>query len=82
MLAQAYDLGGKSDSAIAVLDRFVTLPSLEREAVDAMFLAGAHKRLGELYEAKGDNADALKHYNAFLNCGRTRIPYFSPKFPK
>ena len=79
VLAQAYDLGGKPDSAIAVLDRFVTLPSFERDAQDGMFLAGAHKRLGELYEAKGNNADALKHYNVFLNLWKNADPVLQPR---
>jgi len=78
-LAQAYDLGGQSDSAIAVFNRFIDLPVAGRDAVDGNFLAGAHKRLGELYEAKGNNADALKHYNVFLRLWKNADPELQPK---
>ena len=78
-LARAYDLGGKPDSAIAVFTRFVEMPSAMRDYADGMFLAGAHKRLGELYDAKGDNAQALRHYNTFVALWKDADPELQPK---
>jgi tetratricopeptide (TPR) repeat protein len=66
LLARAFDLDGKPDSAIAVYERFVTTPLLERSEVDGVALPSVHKRLGELYEAKGDRDKALLHYRTFL----------------
>ena len=64
-IANAYDLAGNADSAIAVFARYVGAPNRSL-AVDYWSLAGAHKRLGELYEAKGNRAAATTEYAAFL----------------
>ena len=65
-LAQAYDLGGKPDSAIAVFERYVQSRHGTRLNTDATFLGPSLKRLGELYEAKGDRDSAAKHYARFV----------------
>jgi eukaryotic-like serine/threonine-protein kinase len=77
-LGQAYDLGGHADSAIAVFERYVTVPTVLR-ATDAYNLAGAHKRLGELYEAKGERQKAVSHYMIFLDLWKTADPELQPK---
>lgn len=66
LLGRAYDLGGKPDSAIATYSRFLTTPMLQRTDLDATFLPGIHKRLGELYEERGDRQLALAHYRTFI----------------
>src|SRR5678816_2593787 len=49
-IARAYDLAGNADSAAAVFERYIDAPKQgERIEFDAIALAGAHKRLGELY---------------------------------
>ncbi len=65
LTARAYDLAGESDSTIAVLRRFLDNPARE-PGFDAWFLAPSHKRLGELYEAKGDRENARVHYARFV----------------
>ena len=76
---QAYDLAGKPDSAIAMFDKYLNSGSLERVGVDAAFLAGTHKRLGELYEAKGDRERALSHYMSFVELWKDADPQLQPK---
>ena len=65
-LAYAYDRGGQRDSAIAAYERYIATPSSERMFVDALFLAAVHRRLGELYEAGGDDKRAAAHYERFV----------------
>jgi Acetylornithine deacetylase/Succinyl-diaminopimelate desuccinylase and related deacylases len=52
-LARLADQAGRTDSAIALYDRAFAAPSLQRYQLDAVQLAPALKRAGELYEAKG-----------------------------
>jgi tetratricopeptide (TPR) repeat protein len=74
-LAQAYDRLGNADSAIAVYERYVTTPSVFRLtddaeqgpfSDDATQLAPALKRLGELYEQRGNRAKARNYYLRFV----------------
>ena len=65
LLGWAYDMAGQKDSAIAVLDRYRRSPDLERSNLDQIFLAASLKRLGELYDAKGDAKHALEAYESF-----------------
>ena len=46
---------------------------------DAWMLGPAHKRLGELYEARGDNARAVSHYTAFVNLWKRADPDLQPR---
>ena len=81
-LARAYDLAGNADSAIAHFERYLTTPYYNRVvnvALDPLLLAGTHKRLGELYEAKGDRARALAHYVAFVELWKDADPELQPK---
>jgi eukaryotic-like serine/threonine-protein kinase len=79
MLARAYDLDGKPDSAVVIYERFLNTPELERTAVDAGFLPAVHKRLGELYEAKGQRDKALAHYHVFLDLWKDADPELQPR---
>jgi tetratricopeptide (TPR) repeat protein len=67
-IARVYDLMGNADSAVSSLDRYVTMLSdpLGRRIEDSRSLAGTHKRLGELYEARGDREKAMSHYSQFV----------------
>jgi eukaryotic-like serine/threonine-protein kinase len=79
LLAEAYRKTGKPDSAIAVLEEFVS----DRGFV-ATFNAGplnrprAHIDLGELYEAKKQPAKALAQYEQFLGLYRNADPELQP----
>ena len=77
-LAAAYDLSGQPDSAIAIFERYRTTPDMRRPSVDAVYLAGVHKRLGELYEAKGNSARALAEYEAFVQLWVNADPPLQP----
>jgi tetratricopeptide (TPR) repeat protein len=79
MLAKSYDLEGKPDSAIAVFERYLSTPFLDRQSADMYFLPGVHKRLGELYEAKGDREKALRHYRIFIDLWKDADPQLQPK---
>ena len=79
-LARAYDLAGNADSASAVLIRYIKAPSeLSRVfSVDQYALAGAHKRLGELYEAKGERQKAASHFASFIGLWEDADPELQP----
>ena len=76
--AQALDLANQPDSAIAEFERFVAFRdatySLNRD-----YLAGSHKRLGELYDAKGNTVKALENYQKFVDLWKDADPELQPK---
>ena len=76
---RAWDLAGQPDSAIAALRRYAETKHLLRTEYDARFLPGVHKRLGELYEAKGRRDDALRHYRAFIELWKDADPELQPQ---
>jgi len=78
-LARAYDLDGKPDSAITIYERYLDTPEFDRTGADAAFLPAVHKRLGELYEAKGQRDKALSHYRTFIDLWKDADPELQPK---
>ena len=57
-----------------------TWPSTEfADALDPKFLPGVHRRLGELYEAKGDASKAAEHYRAFIDLWKNADPELQPR---
>jgi tetratricopeptide (TPR) repeat protein len=78
-LASAYDLAGSADSAIAAFTRYIETPSLGRNGDDGIYLAGSHKRLGELYESKGDRQRAITHYTKFVELWKNADPELQPQ---
>ena len=87
-LARAFDALGQADSAIAEYQAYLAAPYFQKlfggENVnitfgDAMVLAGLHKRLGELYEAKGDRRQAAEHYVAFVALWKNADPELQPE---
>ena len=83
-LSRAYDLGGNVDSAIAVFERYTALPGEPNRmlSADAANLAGAHKRLGELHEAKGNAEKAASHYAKFVDLWKDADPELQPHVRK
>ena len=78
LIAQAHDLAGRPDSAIVYFERYVG----SRDAfgtIDAQWLAGTHKRLGELYDAKGDGEKAIAHFERFVEMWKDAEPELQPK---
>ena len=84
VLAQAYDRAGKRDSAITTYERYIRTPDIMRLAVilrlgnDGTQLAPAHKRLGELYEQRGDRERARDHYARFVELWKDCDPELRP----
>ena len=80
-LARAFDLGGQRDSATAYLERYLAVPASRRwnyDADDNGAFARAHRRLGELYDARRDLARAVVHYRAFLDLWNDADPELQP----
>jgi len=88
-LGRAFDAAHQSDSATAMYSRFLTTPYVERldvplflefaEPVDPIFRANTHRRLAELYEAKGDTAKAVEQYRAFIELWKNADPDLQPR---
>jgi tRNA A-37 threonylcarbamoyl transferase component Bud32/tetratricopeptide (TPR) repeat protein len=80
-LARAFDLASMPDSAITMYERYLATPSSQNGAfpLDPRFLAGTHKRLGELYEAKGERAKAAGHYLQFVEQWKNADAVLQPK---
>jgi len=77
-IARAHDLAGRADSAIVYFDRVVRTPDPFGD-VHAEFLAGSHKRLGELYDSKGETEKAIEHYAKFVELWKDAEPELQPK---
>jgi tetratricopeptide (TPR) repeat protein len=77
-LARAFDLTNRPDSTIATLERYLGLTQERRTPIDAMSVAPAHKRLAELYDAKGDAVKAIAHYRAYIEMWKDADPELQP----
>jgi tetratricopeptide (TPR) repeat protein/TolB-like protein len=77
--ARAFDQANEPDSAIAVYEQFLHCQTVERILGDAVDLARTQRRLGELYEAKGDRARAIAHYTAFVDLWKNADPDLQPQ---
>ena len=78
VLAQAFDLAGKPDSAIAYFERVVAAKDYSY-AADTHFRTGSYKRLGGSYEARGDTAKAESNYQKFIDLWKDADPELQPK---
>jgi tetratricopeptide (TPR) repeat protein/tRNA A-37 threonylcarbamoyl transferase component Bud32/TolB-like protein len=65
-VAMAHDRAGRADSAVVWYERAVARRTAEVGSV-TYFWPTAHRRLGELYDARGDAAKALKNYDWFVD---------------
>jgi tetratricopeptide (TPR) repeat protein len=77
-LASAYNALGQADSAIAIYERAISTPGHARLRVDGPTLAPSLKRLGELYEAKGDRGKAANYYGRFVDLWKDADPELQP----
>jgi tetratricopeptide (TPR) repeat protein len=80
-LARAYDLAEMPDSAIVMFERYLATPYWQPSTprADGLHLAGTYKRLGELYEAKGDREKAVSNYLKFVALWKDADPELQPK---
>jgi tetratricopeptide (TPR) repeat protein/tRNA A-37 threonylcarbamoyl transferase component Bud32 len=80
-LARAYDLAGRADSATAIFERYVSHPARSYGG-DGPTLAGAHKRLAELYDAAGNRDKAISHYATFIELWKDADSELQPQVRK
>ncbi len=78
LLGQAYDQAGRTDSAVAYFEQFAALKDPDMD-LSAQWLPGTYKRLGELYEAKGNSAKALENYRKFVELWKNAEPELQPQ---
>ena len=77
-LGRAFDLANQPDSAIAHFEAYTQTPVFERMDTDVDALAGVEKRLGELYDAKGDREKAISHLSKFVELWKNADPELQP----
>jgi tetratricopeptide (TPR) repeat protein/predicted Ser/Thr protein kinase len=83
-LAEAYDRAGNVDSAVAHYGALVNTPLAgsgtlaAQQGVRAMFLARTYKRMGELYEQRGDREKALESYGKLVDLWKEADPELQP----
>jgi tetratricopeptide (TPR) repeat protein len=75
---QAFEQLGQADSARAAYERFVTDRAFGFERRDR-YLGPALRRLGELYEARGNREKALEYYGRFVELWRSADPELQPE---
>lgn len=80
-LARAFDAANMPDSTIAMLEKYLTTPYFLRTAGDhdPFFLAATYRRLGELYEAKGERAKAYTSFAKFVELWKDADPDLQPR---
>ena len=78
-LARAYDKANLPDSAVVYFEKFFASTSIERLQADYFARGPALRRLGELYEAKGDRAKATHYYQEFVNLWKNADPELQPQ---
>ncbi|MGH7497394.1 MAG: protein kinase domain-containing protein [Gemmatimonadales bacterium] len=77
--ALVYDRLRQPDSALALLERAYNTPSvMGRVFNEAHTLAPTYKRLGELYEARGDRKKAAEYYGKFVDLWKDADPELQP----
>jgi tetratricopeptide (TPR) repeat protein len=77
-LGRAFDRANQADSALAAFNRYLAVPTPWRLSAEWMGDAAVQKRLGELYDSKGDTANAVKHYTAFTDLWKNADPDLQP----
>ncbi len=78
IVGDAFDLAGSPDSAIVYYEKFAAHPLSDFD-LDPYYIAGVFKRLGELYDAKGDTAKAEHYYQRFADLWKDAEPELQPK---
>jgi tetratricopeptide (TPR) repeat protein len=79
LIGRAYDLANMPDSAIVHFERFIGAKYPGRIGIDDQYLPAVHKRLGELYESKGDTQRSAGHYLAFIDLWKNADPELQPR---
>jgi tetratricopeptide (TPR) repeat protein len=77
-IASVYDRGAQADSAVVTYEQIVSTPGLWGLFDNFYTLAPTYKRLGELYEARGDRAKARDYYGRFVDLWKDADPELQP----
>jgi tetratricopeptide (TPR) repeat protein len=79
-MGRAYELAGKPDSAAVMYERMASAPR-ELFSVESLSweLAPTYRRLGELYETRGDREKALETYGKFTDLWAQADPSLQPQ---
>jgi tetratricopeptide (TPR) repeat protein len=77
-LASAQDAAGAPDSALALYERYVNGVSDWPPTTDIFWLPSSLRRLGELYEARGNREKAVEYYARFAELWRNADPELQP----
>ncbi len=75
---QAFDHLGETDSALVNYLASTTAPSTFRTVQVDYAKAPAYHRIGEIYEARGDHADAIEYYQKFVDLWKNADPELQP----
>jgi tetratricopeptide (TPR) repeat protein len=76
----ALEQAGQTDSALAAYERLANLGGhVWEEQFKDFALPLTYRRLGELYEARGDKSKALDYYSRFADLWRSADPDLQPK---
>ncbi len=78
-LGRAYDLAGRPDEAIEYYERFLNTNDIWRLSLDAAYLASTYERLGQLYEERGDSANAVHYYGKLVDLWDSADPELQPR---
>ncbi len=78
LLARAYERAGERDSAVAVYERAVTTPGYTRAFEEDATLGPTYRRLGELYEERGQLDKARDYYGRFVDLWKDADPELQP----
>ncbi|HXV85875.1 MAG TPA: tetratricopeptide repeat protein, partial [Gemmatimonadales bacterium] len=76
--AEIHDRAGRPDSAIAYYQQWVNSKGWGRLGWDGGLLWLVRRRLGELYEAKGDRQKAIAYYSDLLEQWKNADPELQP----
>ena len=75
----AFERANMPDSAIAHYQRYVTTPGAYKLFSDASELPLVYRRLGELYDTKGDRGNAVRYYEKFVALWKNADPDLQPE---
>jgi hypothetical protein len=78
-VASTWNDAGVTDSAIYYYEKFLNTPFFGRQGLDAVPKPLILKRLGELYESKGDVANAARYYRDFIKLWEKADPPLQEK---
>jgi len=78
-IGRAYDAAGQPDSAISWSERYLASAEESRGFEDETSLGPTYRRLGELYEEKGNQAKAARYYQKFIDLWRDADPDLQPQ---